>query len=75
MAASLRLACPALAAVTVQGAGLRLDFLNLAAELKFCVLLHMGVSPLYFGWLGWLQPVACSHARYSQGTAQSVLGR
>ena len=43
VAASLRQACPALAAVAVQGAGLRLDFLNLAAELKFSVLLHMGV--------------------------------
>lgn len=51
MAASLRQACPALAAVAVQGAGLRLDFLNLAAELKFSVLLHMGMCPPYLGWL------------------------
>ena len=73
MAASLRQACPALAAVTVQGAGLRLDFLNLAAELKFSVVLHMGVSPLYFGWLASASCVfPCA---LIQSTAQNVLGR
>lgn len=44
-AAGLRLACPALAAVTAEGASLRLDFLNLATQLKFSVLLVIGAPP------------------------------
>ena len=43
-AAGLRLACPALAAVAVDGSGLRLEFLNLAAQLKFSVRLPLGAA-------------------------------
>lgn len=43
-AAGLRLACPALAAAAVDGPGLRLEFLNLAAQLKFSVRLPLGAA-------------------------------
>ncbi len=43
-AAGLRLACPALAAVAADGPGLRLEFLNLAAQLKFSVRLPIGAA-------------------------------
>ena len=69
MAVSLRQACPALAAVTEQGAGLRLDFLNLAAELKFSVLLHMGGALLF---LVWLEPLYTFSARAAQSIAQRI---
>lgn len=44
-ASGLRLACAALAAAAAEGGGLRLDFLNLAAQLKFSVLLRIGAPP------------------------------
>lgn len=47
-ASGLRLACPALADVAAEGSSLRLVFLNLAAELKFSVLLRIGAAWLCF---------------------------
>lgn len=73
VAVSLRQACPALAAVTVQGAGLRLDFLSLAAELNFSVLLHIGVCPINIYLLD-PAPLVRFHEHATQSTAQKNPG-